>query len=115
MDEKERQTYYIPTNYTESGKYLYGMVSGRNLLEMLIVCIPLALFLYPLTSSLALGLRVVIMLVVLVPLGAFLAIGIDDGSVGQYLVRIFKYVFIQKNYHLERINYVETEDTEEKH
>lgn len=112
---EERQVYHIPTNYTESGKFIYGMVSGRNLLEMLIVGIPLAIILYGALSEAGDLIRILVLIIVVLPVCVIFAVGIDDGSVFQYLTRIIRYVFTRKNYHMEKLNYVELKkETEEK-
>ena len=110
---EERQVYYIPTNYTESGKFIYGMVAGRNLLEMLIVGIPLSLILYGALAEVSSVIRLLVLIIVVLPVCIFFAAGIDDGSVFQYLTRIFRYVFSKKNYHMERLNYVELKKEDE--
>ena len=102
--EDEREEYYIPANYNNSGRYLWGLTSGRNLLEMVIVLVPTILIVYPLVNGLALRTRVIVLLLIIFGLGAPLAIGIDGGSVGQYLYRIIRFMFANKKYSMERIN-----------
>ena len=113
MIDEEREEYYIPSNYNHSGRYLWGLTTGRNLLEMVIVLVPTALIVYPLVSTLPTKARVIIMLLIIFGLGAPLAIGIDGGSIGQYLYRIFTFMIANKKFSLERINEPEPKKPEE--
>ena len=112
MNDEEREEYYVPTNYNNSGRYLWGLTSGRNLLEMVIVLVPVVLIAHPLLLGLPMTKRIVILLFIIFGLGAPLAIGIDGGSFGQYIYRIIVFMFTNKKYSLERINEPEHKEPE---
>ena len=38
-EREERNVYYIPSNYTDSGKWLWGMVEPRNCVEAIVVAV----------------------------------------------------------------------------
>lgn len=91
MEENDENLYRIPPNYTDSGKFLGGMISGRNAVETLLSVMMLGFTEYkflPISGSV----KVVIMAITLIPLAVVMAIGFDGDSVIQYLTRIAKWV-----------------------
>ena len=91
MEENDENLYRIPPNYTDSGKFLGGMISGRNAVETLLSVMVLGFTEYkflPISESV----KVVIMAITLIPLAVVMAIGFDGDSVIQYLTRIVKWV-----------------------
>ena len=104
MEDKEISNIYaIPANYTDSGKLLGGMVEPRNAVEtgflLLLVGAPELLWL-PLAGTL----RVVVMTVTLLPLGGGAAMGVDGGSLFQYLGHILRFWTHRRKLHFRRVS-----------
>ena len=105
MEEKEISNIYaIPANYTDSGKLLGGMVEPRNAVEtgflLLVVGGPELLWI-PTSGTL----RVVVMTVTLLPLGVVAAMGVDGGSLFQYLGHILGFLARRRKLHFGRPGY----------
>ena len=87
MDEKEyNNVYAIPANYTDSGKLLGGMIDTRNAIETVILVLALGypeLILIPMPGTI----RIVVMTVTMLPLAVVSAMGVDGGSLFQYINR----------------------------
>ena len=102
MEEKEISNIYaIPANYTDSGKLLGGMVEPRNAVEtaflLLLVGVPELLWI-PLSGTI----RVVVMTVTLLPLGVVSVMGLDGGSLFQYLGHILRFWAHRRKLHFRR-------------
>ena len=78
---------YIHTNYTDAGKLL-GMFEIRNVIESAILCIPAALLTIALSPFGLTGTIILITILVIV-LGGFALIGVQDYSLFTFL-RIYK-------------------------
>ena len=105
MEEKEISNIYaIPANYTDSGKLLGGMVEPRNAVEtaflLLLVGMPELLWI-PMGGMV----RVVVMTVTLLPLGVVAAMGVDGGSLFQYLGHILGFWARRRKLHFGRPGY----------
>lgn len=105
MEEKEySNTYFIPANYTDSGKLLGGMVETRNAIEAVLL---VALVGYPevawITAPIAV--KVVIMTVTLLPLGVFAVVGIGGDSLIQYVSHMVCFWLRRRKLHYRRIGY----------
>ena len=103
MEEKEISNIYaIPANYTDSGKLLGGMVEPRNAVEtaflFLLVGAPELLWI-PMSGTL----RVVVMTVTLLPLGVVSLMGVDGGSLFQYLGHILRFWTHRRKLHFRRV------------
>ena len=114
MEEKEISNIYaIPANYTDSGKLLGGMVDTRNAVGtgflLLVVGGPELLWL-PLAGTL----RVVVMTVTLLPLGVVSAMGVDGGSLFQYLGHILRFWTHRRKLHFRRVGIYGKEKRKEK-
>ena len=77
------EIYYIPTNFTDAGKVL-GLFEIRNLIETIALTIPvlygcIALIPFELTT------KIIVTLIVVVPVGGFGLIGINDDSLTRWL------------------------------
>ncbi len=103
MQERETYNVYtIPVNYTDSGKFLGGLVSIRNAIETLILVALLGFLEWTIIPS---GMvKVVVMTITLVPLAVFSAMGIDGDSLCQYLGHILKFLFRRKKLHFKRVD-----------
>lgn len=74
---------FIPTNYTDAGKLL-GMFEVRNVIEAAILCIPLTLLTIFL-SPFGLTGTIITVVVLLVTIGGFALIGVQDYSLFTFL------------------------------
>lgn len=104
MEEKEISNIYaIPANYTDSGKLLGGMVEPRNAVEtgflFLLVGAPELLWI-PMSGTI----RVVVMTVTLLPLGVVSLMGVDGGSLFQYLGHILRFWTHRRKLHFRRVS-----------
>lgn len=81
--------YHIPTNYTDAGR-LFGLFEIRNAVESVLLTVPALIFcLYFL--PLALTPKIIATLVVIVPLGGFGLIGVNDDSLSRWLSRWWRW------------------------
>ena len=80
-------TVFIPTNYTDAGK-LFGMFEIRNVIECAILCIPLGL-LTVFLSPFGLTGTIILVTVLLVTVGGFALIGVQDHSLFTFM-RIYR-------------------------
>lgn len=91
LDEREyNNVYAIPANYTDSGKLLGGMIDTRNAIETVILVLALGypeLILIPMPGTI----RIVVMTVTLLPLAVVSAMGVDGGSLFQYIGHIIHF------------------------
>jgi len=79
----EYEVYHIPSNYTNAGRIM-GLFEIRNVVETALIVLPvlaLCLYLLPLTITP----KIIITLTVIVPLGGFSLIGINDDSLTRWL------------------------------
>lgn len=105
MGENEYgNVYAIPANYTDSGKILGGMVDTRNAIETVILLLAVGypeLFLIPMQGTL----RIVVMTITLLPLSVVSVMGVDGGSLFQYVGHILCFWICRKKLHFRRIGY----------
>lgn len=76
-------TVFIPTNYTDAGKLL-GLFEIRNVIECLILCVPLALLTVWL-SPFGLTGTIILVTVPVIAVGGFALIGVQDLSLFTFL------------------------------
>ena len=76
-------TVFIPTNYTDAGKLL-GLFEIRNVIECLILCVPLALLTIWL-SPFGLTGTIILVTVPVITVGGFALIGVQDHSLFTFL------------------------------
>ena len=105
MEEKEfSNVYSIPANYTDSGKLFGGMIDTRNAVETVALVILLGypeLFLIPMSGTI----RIVVMTVTLLPLAVVSVMGVDGGSLLQYLGYIICFWMHRRKLHFRRIGH----------
>ena len=105
MEEKEyNNVYAIPANYTDSGKLLGGMIDTRNAIETVLLLVLLGypeLFLIPMPGTI----RIVVMTVTLLPLAVISVMGVDGGSLFQYIGHIIRFWTHRRKLHFRRIGY----------
>lgn len=105
MEDKEYSNVYaIPANYTDSGKLFGGMVDTRNAVEAVLLLAAVGapeLFWIPMSGTI----RVVVMTVTLIPLGVVAVMGVDGGSLFQYIGHILRFWSHRRKLHFRRIGY----------
>ena len=105
MEEKEfSNVYSIPANYTDSGKLFGGMIDTRNAVETVILVALVGypeLFLIPMSGMI----RIVVMTVTLLPLAVVSVMGVDGGSLLQYLGYIICFWTHRRKLHFRRIGH----------
>lgn len=77
------EVYHIPTNFTDAGR-IVGLFELRNLIEAAILTIPV-LYLCIAFLPFKLTTKIIVILMVIVPLGGFGLIGINDDSMTRWL------------------------------
>ena len=77
------EIYYIPTNFTDAGKVL-GLFEIRNLIETIALTIPV-LYGCIVLIPLELTTKIIVTLMVVVPVGGFGLIGINDDSLTRWV------------------------------
>ncbi|WP_204791599.1 hypothetical protein [Oscillibacter sp. CU971] len=77
------ETYYIPTNFTDAGRVM-GLFELRNLIEAVVLTLPI-LYLCLAFVPLSMTPKIIVTLTVLVPVGGFGIIGINDDSLTRWL------------------------------
>ena len=105
MDEKEYSNIYsIPANYTDSGKFLGGMLEPRNTVETALL---LFLIGYPelMWMNVPGMVKVVIMVVTLLPVGAVGLMGIGGDPLLQFFTHMIRFWANRRKLHLRRIGY----------
>ena len=105
MEDKEYSNVYaIPANYTDSGKLFGGMVDTRNAVEAVLLLAAVGapeLFWIPMSGTI----RVVVMTVTLIPLGVVSVMGVDGGSLFQYIGHILRFWSHRRKLHFRRIGH----------
>lgn len=105
MDEKEYSNVYaIPANYTDSGKLLGGMIETRNAIETVLLVAAVGypeLFVIPMPGTI----RIVVMTLTLLPLAVISVMGVDGGSLFQYIGHIIRFWTHRRKLHFRRIGY----------
>lgn len=105
MDDREYSNVYaIPANYTDSGKLLGGMIDVRNAIETIVLLIAVGypeLILIPMPGTI----RIVVMTVTLLPLAVISVMGVDGGSLFQYIGHIIRFWTHRRKLHFRRIGY----------
>ena len=77
------EVYHIPTNFTDAGRIM-GLFELRNLIEAALLPIPV-LYLCIAFLPFKLTTKIIVTLMVIVPLGGFGLIGINDDSMTRWL------------------------------
>ena len=77
------EVYHIPTNFTDAGR-VKGLFELRNLVEAVVLTIPV-LYLCIAFLPFALSTKIMVTLVVIVPVGGFGLIGVNDDSMTRWV------------------------------
>ena len=99
--EEENKYYVIPANYTDSGKWLGGLLSIRNAIETGIFLLGLGYLegvLIPMNGTL----RIIVMVLTILPIGLITMMGIDGDSLFQYIGLVFKFMKRKRKLHFKK-------------
>ncbi len=77
------QTYHIPANFTDAGK-LFGLFAIRNAIEALLLAVPPAFIILRFLPG-SITTKIIAALVIAVPLGGFVLIGIRDDCLTRFM------------------------------
>ena len=99
--EEENKYYVIPANYTDSGKWLGGLLSFRNAVETVVLLAGLGYIegaLIPMSGMV----RIIVMVLTMLPLGLITMMGIDGDSLFEYVGHIFKFLRRRRKLHFKK-------------
>ena len=98
--EEENKYYVIPANYTDSGKWLGGLLSFRNAMETLVLLAGLGYIetIIPMAQTV----RIIVMVLTILPLGLISLMGIDGDSLFQYVGHVFKFLKRRRKLHFKK-------------
>lgn len=77
------EIYYIPTNFSDAGR-VFGLFEVRNLIEAIMLAFP-AMYLCIALLPFSLTPKIIVTLSVVVPLGGFGLVGINDDSLTRWV------------------------------
>ena len=100
--EEENGYYVIPANYTDSGKWLCGLLSIRNAIESMIVVFVLGYIegaLIPMTVMV----KTIVMVITIAPIGIITIIGVDGDSLFQYLGHVVRFIKRKRKLHCRKL------------
>ena len=99
--EEENKYYVIPANYTDSGKWLGGLLSFRNAVETIILLLALGYIesaLIPMNGTA----RIIVMALTILPIGLITMMGIDGDSLFEYVGHILKFTKRKRRLHFKK-------------
>ena len=99
--EEENKYYVIPANYTDSGKWLGGLLSFRNAMETVVLLAGLGYIegaLIPMSGTV----RIIVMVLTMLPLGLITMMGIDGDSLFEYVGHIFRFLRRKRKLHFKK-------------
>ena len=99
--KEENKYYVIPANYTDSGKWLGGLLSFRNAMETVVLLAGLGYIegaLIPMSGMV----RIIVMVLTMLPLGLITMMGIDGDSLFEYIGHIFKFLRRKRKLHFKK-------------
>ena len=102
-DREQLNIYNIPANYNDSGRLFGGMVQTRNLVEV-IVLVGIIGYL-ELKIPVNFTIKSSIMVVTLAPIFVFGLMGVDGGSLTQFLFTILKFLRNRRKLRMRRVGY----------
>ena len=101
MEREQNNVYIIPANYTDSGKWLGGLLTLRNTIETIVLLVGLGYIevaLIPMSQTV----RIIVMVLTMLPLGLITMMGIDGDSLFQYLGHIFRFWKRKRKLHFSK-------------
>ena len=99
--KEENKYYVIPANYTDSGKWLGGLLSFRNAMETVVLLAGLGYIegaLIPMSGMV----RIIVMVLTMLPLGLITMMGIDGDSLFEYVGHIFRFLRRKRKLHFKK-------------
>lgn len=87
---EERDTYFIPPNFIDTGTVMGGAIKLRNLIEAIVVAAVIVIPVFQL--SISLSTKIIIVCVTALPLGLLAIIGVNGESLSAFLFGFFKYL-----------------------
>ncbi len=102
MEQNEpRNVYIIPSNYTDAGKWAWGLLEPRNCVEavVLLILISFAFLAIPISIYI----RITLISVIAIPIFVFACIGFNGDSLTQFLGHLFKHYRTRKKMSLRRV------------
>ena len=99
--EEENKYYVIPANYTDSGKWLGGLISLRNTIETIVLLAGVGyieIALIPMIQSV----RIIVMVLTMLPIGLITLMGIDGDSLFQYIGHVFRFWKRRRKLHFRK-------------
>lgn len=96
MDLDEPMNFYIPTNFIAAGTILGGMLKVRNVVEAIIVVLIIGYPIYCIPMSVTL--KIVLFICCCIPPAIPALIGINHGPLSEFLIDVFKYKKLNKNF-----------------
>lgn len=101
MNNRNINIYAIPQNYTDSGRLLGGLVETNNLIEAIIVVVPLVAFILYLPFSFTI--RIVTAMIVALPIGILALTGINGDTLFQFVEHMFKFLKTKRKLHFRKV------------
>lgn len=91
----EPQVFTIPPNFAREGTVFNGTFRTRNLVEAILVCIPLIY----LITYIPIGIQYLLILIILGvgPIGALCLFGLNDSPISVFLLDLLKHLLSNKN------------------
>lgn len=88
---EERDVYYIPPNFLQSGRLFGGAVRMRNAIEAVLIALLTGIPIFRL--GLSLTTRIVLLCLITLPITIFAVVGMDGDSLSEFAVNWFKWLF----------------------
>ncbi|MDE5993970.1 MAG: PrgI family protein, partial [Oscillospiraceae bacterium] len=102
MEQKEKKNVYIiPSNYTDSGKWFWGLVEPRNAIEATILGVALLIGIFCLPISIYI--RITMAAVIAIPVFVLACIGVNGDSLTQFLGHIINHFTTRKKMTFKRV------------
>ena len=97
-----RNEFYIPPNYTDSGKVLNGSFNLRNVIEAAAIALLIGYPEFQLIHT-QITMKIIIMAVSILPLAIIALVGIDGESLSQYAGHILFFFKNRRKLHFKRV------------
>lgn len=101
---KVRNTYEIPANYKNSGRWIQGKFEPRNVCET-VVMVVLAVYLEMKFIPVGIYIKLCVMIPTVMILGIFGLIGIDGDSFTQFIGRMLRFLKRRRKLHMRRVGW----------
>ena len=88
---EERDVYYIPPNFLQSGRLFGGAVRMRNAIEAVLIALLTGIPIFRL--GLSLTTRITLLCLITLPITIFAVVGIDGDSLSEFAVNWLKWLF----------------------